>query len=207
MQAQSTFLQLGTAVFFGLAMAGCVVAEGMEQPEDEELGSASAAQLDPGMMTPWRLYTATFSNGQPFFRALAIGGNSVGAYQANTEYFYVSTANLQYLGLKNVFFSHTDGSGTPPAQSGTQQFQMPVLSSWTSFSSDQMSGGYRYDSGNVHLRIGTGGGEITRLTWYQKIPPTQNPANITPDGWFTVGSGAVTVPGGSAGFYVDSTIP
>lgn len=49
-----------------------------------------------------------------------------------------------------------------------------------------------------HLRIGTGGGEITRLTWYQTIGQGQNPANITPNGAFTVGSGTVTIPVGSA---------
>ncbi len=36
---------------------------------------------------------------------------------------------------------------------------------------------------------------------------SQNPANITPSGTFTSGSGAVTVPGGSAGHYIDSAIP
>ncbi|WP_437315056.1 hypothetical protein [Sorangium sp. So ce385] len=200
-------MRLGTAVFVLLTASGCVVAEGMEQPENEELDSVSEAQLDPGMLTPWRLYTATFSNGQPFFRALAIGGSGVGSYQAGTEYFYVSTANLQYLGQKSVTFSHTDGSGTPPAQSGSQQFQLPVSSSWTSFSSDPVSGGFRYKSGNVQLRIATGGGEITRLTWYQALPLGQNPANLTPDGTFAAGSGAVTVPSGSAGYYVDITIP
>jgi hypothetical protein len=207
MQAQSVLVQVGTAVFAMLAASGCIVAERIEQPGDEEVDSVSEAQLDPGMSTPWRLYTATFSNGQPFFRALAIGGSNVGSYQANTEYFYVTTASLQYLGKKGVSVSHTDGSGAPPAQSGAQQFQLPVGSSWTWFSSDQVSGGYRYDNGNVHLRIGTGGGEITRLTWYQTLGQGQNPANITPNGAFTVGSGAVTLPVGSAGYYVDDTIP
>ncbi|WP_437317493.1 hypothetical protein [Sorangium sp. So ce385] len=198
-------MKLGTAALLSLAASGCIMAEGAEQGESEALDSASAAQIDTGYKA-WRLYTATFSNGQPLFQVLAIGGTSVGNYQANTEYFSVTTANLQYLGQSNVTFSHTDGYGTPPSQSGSQQFHMPLGSSWTSFSTDPVSGGYRYDSGSVHLRIGTGNGKITRLSWYQTIPTGQNPANVTPSGTFTTGSGAVTVPSGSAGYYADSTI-
>ncbi|WP_437998841.1 hypothetical protein WMF26_01450 [Sorangium sp. So ce185] len=205
MQMHSLIMRLATAAFLALAASGCVMAESAEQSESEALDSASAAQIGVGYKA-WRLYTATFANNKPLFQVLAIGGTSVGNYQANTEYFSVTTANLQYLGQSNVIFSHTDGDGTPPAQSGSQQFQVPRLPSWASFSTDQVSGGYRYDSGAVHLRIGTAGGEITRLTWYQTIPTGQNPANVTPSGTFTTGSGAVTVPGGSAGYYIDSTI-
>lgn len=205
MQAQGLWVHLGTAALALMAASGCVVAQGGEQAGSEELDSASAPQIDIGYKA-WRLYTATFSNGAPLLSVLAIGGSNVGNYQANTEYFYVSTASLQHLGQKDLDFSYTDGNGTPPAQSGSQEFDLPVLSSWTSFSSDPVSGGYRYDSGNVHLRIGTAGGEITRLTWYQTIPSAQSPANVTPSGTFTVGSGAVTVPSGDAGYYVDDTI-
>ncbi|WP_437929869.1 hypothetical protein WMF37_11625 [Sorangium sp. So ce291] len=205
MQMQSLIMRLGTAALLALAASGCVMAGGAEQADGEAIDSASEAQIDTGYKA-WRLYTATFSNGQPLFQVLAIGGSNVGNYQANTEYFYVTTANLQYLGQSNVTFGHTDGYGTPPSQSGSQQFHMPLGSSWTSFSTDPVSGGYRYDSGGVHLRIGTGNGKITRLTWYQTIPTGQSPANITPSGTFTTGSGAVTVPSGSAGYYADTTI-
>ncbi|KYG08026.1 hypothetical protein BE21_25945 [Sorangium cellulosum] len=204
MQMHSVIMKLGTAAFLALAASGCVMTAGAEQAESEALDSVSEAQIDPGYKA-WRLYTATFSNGQPLFQVLAIGGSSVGNYQANTEYFSVTTANLQYLGQSNVTFSRTDGYGTPPSHSGSQQFQMPLSSSWTSFSTDPVSGEYRYDSGDVHLRIGTGNGKITRLTWYQTLPTGQSPANITPNGTFTAGSGAVTVPSGSAGYYADST--
>lgn len=206
MQAQSKWVRMGTAALVWLAASGCVVAEGVEQPASEELDSAGAPQIDTGYKVAWRLYTATFSNGAPLLSVLAIGASNVGNYQANTEYFSVDTANLSYLGNKSLIFSYSNGSGTPPAPSGPQQFQLPVLSSWTSFSSDPVSGGYRYDNGDLHLRIGTDGSEITRLTWYQTIPSGQNPANVTPNGTFTVGSGPVTVPGGDAGYYVDDTI-
>ncbi|WP_437971435.1 hypothetical protein WMF04_19955 [Sorangium sp. So ce260] len=202
---KSILMQAGAAVFLCLAAAGCIATAGGEPEDDEDVDSASAAQLDGGMKK-WRLYTAIFSNGQPFFRMLAITGSNVGPYQANTEYWYVTKANLAYLG-QNVFFSHVDGDGTPPQLSGTQQFQVPRLLPWASFSTDPVSGGFRYDKGSMHLRVGVGGGEITQLTWYQTIPVAQSPANIAPNGLFALGSGAVTVPNGSAGYAINSAIP
>ncbi|AUX23884.1 uncharacterized protein SOCEGT47_044140 [Sorangium cellulosum] len=204
---QSILLKTGVAAFLCLAASGCVVAEGGEPEDDEDLGTASAAQIDIGYKKKWRLYTATFSNGQPFFRVLAIGGSDVGPYQANTEYWYVTSANLGYLGQNSVVFSHVDGDDTPPKQSGSAQFQTPWLVPWTSFSNDPVSGGYRYDNGSVHLRIAVNGGEISGLTWYQTIPAAQTPTNIALNGTFTVGSGSVVVPQGSVGYYVNSAIP
>lgn len=203
---ESLIMRLRAAAFLSLAASGCVVAEWGEPLDDEDVQSISAAQLDPGGMK-WRLFNAILPNGQPLFRLLVIGGSNVGNYQANTEYWYVNQANLGWLGQSALTFSHTGGNGAPPQLSGSQQFQVPRLLPWAPFSGDQVSGGYRYDRGDLHLRIGTGNGEITRLTWYQTIPAGQNPANVMPSGTFTPGFGAVTVPSGSAGYYIDSTIP
>ncbi|WP_437569996.1 hypothetical protein [Sorangium sp. So ce542] len=203
---QSILMQAGAAAFLCLAAAGCIATAGGEPEDGEELDSASAAQLDGGMKK-WRLYTATFANGQPLFRTLAIGGTNVGPYQANTEYWYVTKGNLGYLGQYGVIFSQVDGNSTPPTQSGSQVFEVPRLLPWASFSSDPVSGGFRYDQGSMHLRVGVDGGEISRLTWYQTVPAAQSPANLAPSGLFSVGSGAVAVPNGSAGYSIDSAIP
>jgi len=186
-------------------MTGCNAVD--DEMTDEQLGVGELAQVDLGRTaSDWRLYTAEFANNQPFARILAVR-NAVGSYSANTEYWYVNSGNSSYLGSQDLRFSFVEGTGTPDQQSGSQEFSTPALQTWQSFTSDPVSGGYLYDKNNIHLRVAVDtNGNITRLTWYQTIPSNQTPANVTPGGLFTVGSGDVSVPSGETGYAVDDSI-
>ncbi|UQA59936.1 hypothetical protein [Polyangium aurulentum] len=182
--------------------AGCGAADA--DGDDENVDSAKLAQIDIG--TRWRSHTGYYTNGQIFGRILVIGHTAVGSYNADTEYWFINKSNLQYLGSYNLEFSYADGTGTPPSYTGTQEFALPALATWQSFSSDPVSGGALYDKGNVHLRLaGDSTNGITEVTWYQTIPSTASPANLALSGVFYTGSGSVSVPSGETGYVVDQT--
>jgi hypothetical protein len=184
-------------------VAGCDAVDAGE--DDENVDSAKLAQIDVGNSN-WRTHTGYYTNGQIFARILVIGKSAIGVYDADTEYWYVNKSNLQYLGSYDLEFSYTNGTGTPPSYSGTQEFALPALESWQSFSSDPVSGGNLYDNGSVHLRLaGNSTNGLTEVTWYQTISSANTPANLALSGVFYTGSGSVSVPSGDAGYYVDQT--
>ncbi|UQA59845.1 hypothetical protein [Polyangium aurulentum] len=184
--------------------AGCGAADA--GVDDENVDSAELAQLDYTGGYDWRSHTGYYTNGRPFGRILVIGRNAIGGYNADTEYWYVDKSNLQYLGSYNLEFSYTNGTGTPPSYSGTQEFALPAIATWQSFSSDPVSGGALYDNGSVHLRLsGNSTNGIAEVTWYQTIPSANTPANLALSGVFYTGSGSVSVPSGQTGYVVDQT--
>jgi predicted small secreted protein len=172
----------------------------------EDLGSAHLAQLDPTGWHMWRLFDFTFGNSAHLADVLVIGEDDVGLYEAETEYWFVETANLQYLGDEALQVEYYDGDETPPSLSGEQEFTQPVHLTWNSFTSDPVSTGNLYSGEKSHLRIKTESGEITRLTWYQVLGSTETPENVTPDGVFEVNSGSMSVPTNKVGHYIDATI-
>ncbi|MDC3980488.1 hypothetical protein [Polyangium jinanense] len=177
---------LGTIVFMMGVATGCGANDAAF--EDEEVREAELAQVDLGL--DWRSYTVTYENSLPFGTILVTGSNVSGNFRPNREYWYVNASNLQYLGTEDLNFSYTDGTGTPPSYSGTQEFNLPALATWTAISSDTTSG-YRYTSGNLNLRLFTNSSGISQVVWYQTIWPTSTPANVTPSGTFTTNTGAV----------------
>ncbi|MDI3288944.1 hypothetical protein [Polyangium sp. 15x6] len=195
---------LGSMVMMSFAVGcGAVDAAGGE----ENVASAELAQLDPGDGI-WRSYTIDYDNHAEFGKILVFGSSSPTGFRPDEEYWYVNASNLQYLGVEDLHFSYTDGTGTPPAYSNTQQFALPAVVTWAGLTGD-LSSGYLYDNGNVHLRIFTNGTAITGVKWYQSIPTSATPANLSPSGTFTVGSGTVSAgsPGsGQVTYYVSQTL-
>ncbi|WP_438003488.1 hypothetical protein WME89_31980 [Sorangium sp. So ce321] len=192
---------LGAFVCSSLFTAGCYATY---EGDAEDVGEVASPQLDPSVKA-WRLFTLTLG-GDPLARALVIGGSNVGQYSAATEYWYVDTAALPALGTKKLVFSYTDGDSSPPSQSGGQTFALPRDVTWSSFTTDPVSGGSLYQNDNVYLRIAKSSSGLTRLTWYQVLPSGAVAVNIVPSGTFLPVSGPVSVPSGYAGRYIDQPI-
>lgn len=192
---------LGTIVMMGFA-AGC--GAGDAALEEENVAEAELAQVDLGL--DWRTYTINYDNSAEFGKIVRTGSNPPVGFRANYEYWSVNVSNLQYLGTEDLHISYTDGTGTPPSYSNTQQFTLPAVVTWSALTGDS-SHGYLYDNGNQHLRIHkNGNGTISRVTWYQSIPSSSTPANISPSGTFTTGSGTVSAGSGQTAYYVDQTL-
>lgn len=198
---QSTTLRL--CAFLSLFAAGCAPAEG-SPGEGEPLDSARLAQIDPGWHGGWRHFTVTFED-DTLFAGILVTGESVSGYDSYTEYWYVNASSLGELGTQDLIFRYDDGENAPPSLSGEQEFTQPANVTWAYFSSDPVSGGNLYSNGTIHLRIIDDSSEITRITWYQTIVG-ESPANVTPDGTFTAGTGSVSVPSGQNGYHVDASV-
>ncbi|XXY51407.1 hypothetical protein WME91_09715 [Sorangium sp. So ce269] len=192
---------LGAFVCSSLFTAGCYATY---EGDAEEVGEVASPQLDPDGR-PWRLFNLTVG-GTLLARALVIGDSDVGNYSAATEYWSVGTAALPALGTKNLVFSYTNGSSTPPSQSGAQTFVLPRDVAWSSFTTDPVSGGSLYKKDDVYLRIAKSSNGLTRLTWYQVLPSGAVAANIVPSGTFSPVSGPVSVPSGHRGYYIDQPV-
>lgn len=201
----SRLVALGGCLLTLVAATGCTP-EGGSEPGEGPLASARQGQIMLAPEAEWRLYDFTFANEEPFVRILVIGPDEVRPYAANTEYWFVNQDGLQYLGEEDLEASYDEGDGTPPSLSGDQAFTQPVYLTWSSFSTDPVTTGELYDWGDAHLRVKYESGAITRLTWYQVISSHDSPANLTPDGTFTPGTGSVSVPYGYDGYYIDATI-
>ncbi|MGK3987698.1 hypothetical protein WME99_31950 [Sorangium sp. So ce136] len=192
---------LGAFVCSSLFTAGCYAPH---EGDAEDVGEVASPQLDPDGKS-WRLFKLTLG-GTLLARTLVIGDSNVGNYSAATEYWSVGTAALPALGTKNLVFSYTDGNGAPPSQSGAQTFALPRDVTWSSFTTDPVSGGSLYKNDNVYLRIAKSSNGLTRLTWYQVLPSGAVAANVVPSGTFLPVSGPVSVPSGHVGRYIDQPI-
>lgn len=187
-----------------LAVSACHPVEG--GAPSEETSEAQLAQVPINPDHDWRLYGLTFANDAPFADILVIGDDDVGGYAKTTEYWFVHTSNLQYLGTEAIDADHTDGDGTPPSLSADQEFTQPVYLTWQSFTSDpQEDVGDLYSNGRHHLRVTVDSGEVSAVTWYQIIR-SQNAQNVAPDGRFLVGGDEVTVPTNYLGYYIHADI-
>lgn len=191
------------AGIFCLFMAGCGSTN--DVTSSEEVGSARLGQIYEGPKD-FRQYDFAFVNDAPLASVLVIGPSAIGGFSANTEYWYVETSSLQYLGAQDLEITYSDDEGTPPSLSGDQEFTQAVNLTWNSFSSDPVSAGELYENGDVYLRIKTDSGEISRLTWYQTVDDNAAPANVTPELTFSAVSGSVGIPSGDDGYYIDATI-
>lgn len=187
-----------TATILSIAAIGC------DAPEEADIDAAEQPQIGIGYLD-WRRIEINFANDDPFAVILVIGDQSIGAYDKETEYWYVDTSYLSNLGSEDLVVSYSDGNGTPASESGDQEFTQANFQTWNSFSSDPVSGGYLYDSGNRHLRVKVDSNRITQVTWYQTLS-SGSPANFMLDSDPSAGSGSVTVPSGQTGYYVDATI-
>lgn len=193
---------VGSSVI-GLFLTGCSPTDS-EARGDEDVGAAQHAQVDPGMLVGKHLELIFADHG--LFAEVLVMNEDSGRFRAGTEYWYVQTSKLQYLGVEGFDLESTDIEEEAPALSGDQYFEQPVSLTWNSFTSDPVTTGELYTNSNLHLRIGVDSGEISRLTWYQLIVSSQPPVNINPQGAFTVGSGSVTIPSSRVGYYIDATI-
>jgi hypothetical protein len=187
---------------FSLLLGGCQPADA---PGDGDVAEVRQAQVPVNPDHDWRHYYFQFGNDLPFADLLVIGDHEVGDFKADTEYWFVETSSLQYLGEEDLVASYTDGDGTPPSLSGDQEFTQPVYLTWQSFSTDPVSTGELYSNSKHHLRIKADGGAVVRLTWYQVLPH-QSPENAAPEGTFSAVGGSVAVPSGRYGYYIDATI-
>jgi hypothetical protein len=195
---------MGAGVFC-LFVTGC---NPIDDPASskEDVGSMRLPQIIEGKYGFVRYHLA-FPENLTFADVIVVGRDAIGGYSANTEYWYVETSSLQYLGDEDLTVTHDeDQEGTPPSLSGDQEFTQPVHLTWNSFSSDPVSVGNLYGGANCQLRIKAEAGEVTRLTWYQTIDEETAPENVGPDGTFTAVSGSVSVPSGKDGYYIDATI-
>ncbi|MDC3952868.1 hypothetical protein [Polyangium jinanense] len=192
---------LGSMVMMSFAI-GCGAIDAAQGEED--VASAELAQLDPGDGI-WRIYTINYDNSAEFGTILVFGSSAPTGFRANYEYWYVNASNLQYLGTEDLNISYTDGTGTPPSYSNSQQFTLPAVVTWAELAEDSSSG-YLYDNGNVHLRIFKNSSGITGVKWLQSIPTGSTPANLSPSGTFTVGSGTVTPGSGQVTYFVSQAL-
>lgn len=200
---QRSILVVGGGVL-ALLVSACNPAASAGSDEED------APSAEPAQVSPWRYgyrqYDFTFENDAPLASILVIGNSDMGSYLARTEYWYVETSSLQYLGSEDLEVEHVDGTGTPPSLTGDQEFTQPVFPTWNSFTSDPVDAGHLYGGAQAHLRIKTDAGEILRVTWYQTVDHDGDPKNVTPDGTYTVSSGSVPIPSGDDGYYIDATI-
>lgn len=186
---------------FSLLLGGCQPAD---TPGEGDAAEARQAQVPTDPDHDWRHYSFDFQE-RPFAHLLVIGDTNVEGFTADTEYWYVDSSGLEYLGEDDLEVSYQDGNGTPPSLSGDQEFTQPVYLTWQSFEEDPVSTGDLYSNGGHHLRIRVQSGEVTRLTWYQTLTH-QSPQNAAPNGTFSAVGGEVKVPDGQYGYYIDAAI-
>src|SRR5262249_16690263 len=147
---------------------------------------------------------------------LYVFSQAIGTFQVGKEYWYVNRNAVSTIGSADLSITITDhdNSETPqdPGYGSEQKFALAENVSWGSgWTTDPVSGGSLYTgadpNGNPQgLRLFTAGvsGRITRIVWYQALT-SGSPANITPGGTFSVGSGAFGVPSGETGYDISQT--
>jgi hypothetical protein len=179
-------------------LAGCM----------SEIGETQQQQYDPGIYrwTKSMMYT---SDGGKLAEVLIIGGQDIGAFEANTEYWYVNKTRLRDLGRVTLSLSMTSGDADPPEPDlgdNVQIFTQPVYPTggWgNGFLRDIFRGGFLYQNAdNIGLRLFLSNGEISRVIWYQAVPHGSQPYNIRPTGVFRT-SPFFSIPGGSLGYAID----
>lgn len=188
---------------FSLVLGGCQPAEA---PGEGDPAEARQAQVPTDPDHDWRHYVFELENNVLFADLLVIGEDDVGTFDKDTEYWFVHTSSLDYLGEQNLVVTYRDGDGTPDPLSGDQEFTQPVYLTWQSFSTDPVSDGKLYSNNGHHFRVEVDDDEVVGLTWYQIIA-NQNPENVAPYGTYSPDNGPVSVPSGRYGYYIDATIP
>lgn len=176
-------------------------------------GARRLAQIDSGNLN-WRQINLVFNDSQSTRLAVVyVFNQAMGSFSTGTEYWYVNEGAISLLGSHAIVISHTDSSGTTappdPSFSMEQRFTLAENVSWgSSWSSDPVSGGTLHSGpGGMYLRISKAliGSILTRVVWYQVLASGSSPANITPNGTFSVVSGSVTPPSGYVGYDISQT--
>jgi hypothetical protein len=189
-----------------LGLAGCAI-----EPAEESIGEAPQEQVPPGSLI-WRSVVFTFADpSSTELGKIYIFNRAFSGYTTGTEYWYVDRDSLGLLGSYGLSITTTDHTAatTPvdPGYSSEQTFTQPVnpTGGWgTGWTSDPVSGGSLHGGPNSHyLRLKTGGTPlgVSNVTWYQVLPNTATPANITPNGTFSLTTG-VSVPTGHLGYSI-----
>ena len=186
-------------------------------PEDDQ-PSASVAQLeqpqiDTGTLQ-WRLVTFRFQDwARTPFAAVFLFNKDTGKYLQGHEYWFVNTASLSLLGTSGLSVNTTTSSSpTPPSDPGyanEQSFELAASTKWGSgWTTDPLTGGKLYTaSSGQALRVTQGQNKVTSIAWYQVIPTSEKPKQLTPSPSFSVGGWSVPVPTGSVGFDISQTVP
>ena len=180
-------------------------------------GVRKAAQVDGGNSVFRKIVLKRASSTGLELGVIFVMNQTAGRFNAGYEYWYVDQSVLAGMGTNDVYISYTDESGTPspPTYTSRQGFvvQQNPIGGWGSgWSSDPLSGaGKLYQNGSLDLRMqttsaGAGLASVTYVAWYQVIPSSNSPANISPSGTFTYdGDGAVGVPGGNLGYDINQS--
>jgi hypothetical protein len=187
-------------------LAGCAF-----ETSTEDVGTAEERQIDPNVRG-WRSYTMTFDDASHTpFGQIYLFSSTLGSYQPGLEYWYVNRDSLSLLGNTTLSITVTNYSNsvtpTDPGYASEQTFThvtYPTGGWGTGWTTDPVSGGSLYGGSNQrYVRLKTGGTPlgISNVTWYQVLPSTSTPANITPSGTFSV-STAVSVPTGYLGYHI-----
>ena len=144
---------------------------------------------------PWPIFTILATGASPP-SGMTVGSPGVAA-AAYTEYWFVNTANIQYLSVAaSLGFTTTalQGINYTSPYSSTQQFSLPQNVTWTSPISSTSSAtfflGSDTTSTNVYLQLvpnSNGSGNLTNVYWFRASVPF---GLITPSGSFTATSSA-----------------
>ena len=210
----------GAVAFFGLVGAFCFTGCAPADPADEEeqVDEAQQPQLDPGERV-WSKVTLTFADPSTTqLGTIYVFNQALGSYVTGTEYWHINLNSVGLIGQYSLnIVTANQGSAGAPASSvyaSEQAFSLPEfpVGGWgTWWSTDPVSGGSLYNGPSqksLRLSKTTSPASVDRITWYQVIASTATPANITPNGAFTLAaSGAsVAVPSGYRGYDV-SQVP
>jgi hypothetical protein len=119
---------MGTTIaLLGIAVitSGCAA----EQAEEEDLGAAPEAQIDPGVRN-YVIYDL-FQSGVQIGAVLVTNSTAGDGYEANREYWYLNanpsmSSSLKFVGGTSEYWS------TPPSGLGTLSFVTNRTPTWTS---------------------------------------------------------------------------
>jgi hypothetical protein len=205
-----------------------MIAVGLVSCASGEFGEARQAQIDPQVM-PWVEYSLWLDDGQLLAEIFVFGGRDVGAYRADTEYWYVDRTRLDALGRHSITITKEDGDADPPQpdlqwtgqemadppgvadppEPDLQTFTQPVhpVIGWgAGFLRDPIRGGVMMQSESGHgLRLLVEDGSVSRVVWYQEVERGLTPMNITPEGEFRV-IPSFTVAEGFLGYAIDLAV-
>lgn len=173
-------------------------------------------QVDSGEAV-WRKVIIVFDQSDDWGN-IYVFNQALGSYLTGTEYWFINRATLGHIGESDMSIVTTDQSSTtPPAGPGyasEQTFHWSENLSWgSSFTTDPLAGsGHLYAGPNgIWLRVhlaGTSPNAVTYITWYQVIASGGTPANITPQGTFSVWTGgSVAIRSGCVGYRITQQVP